>query len=148
MAAMSVVSYNPSRHTYTASSVVNCNSLSPGYSIFALDLSYFNSLEATVLFRHIFKTARRSSVTLLPSSESCTVPDIWHSLRSAPCWASNFSLPSAVNIETRRWENKKKQHWRTKRFMYIIMKAHGLLNSEMRSKLFLSSSCLHLCTLF
>jgi hypothetical protein len=61
---------------------------------------------------------------------------------AAPCWAHIISLLSVVHIETPRWENKKKQHWKTKKFMYIIIKAHTLLDSEMWSQLLSFSSYL------
>jgi hypothetical protein len=72
-----VWSLDTPRTTYTASCAAYYDSLAPGYTISALHLSHFDPFEATVLFRHIFKEARRSSVILLPSSStSCTVLDI------------------------------------------------------------------------
>ena len=128
MAAMSV-------EMRTFAPRIHCKRLSPttalrqAYPILALDLSYFDPFEATVLFRHIFKEARRSSVSLLLSSSGpCTVLDISDPLRSASQCINPFS-PLCGIWKLGVGKRKRSSFWKTKKSMYNITKARILLGT-------------------
>jgi hypothetical protein len=137
MAAMSVVSHT-SQPTYTASFVAYYNGLSSGHFISAPDLPHFNPSRPLYYFG---MSSKKRGVHLL----SFFLPPrhlVQFSTFGTSCAAKQIFLSSPRYMVARA--NKKKQHWKRKKSMYIIMKAHTLLNSEMWSKISLFSPYLRL----
>ena len=144
VAAMSVVLSTTCRHTHVLRifSPPTTTAFAPGYSFSALHHSHPDPFEANCIISAYLQSSAAficypffllpRHLVQLSTSLRCR--------RSALLDTNLFSPLCGQYGSTALGKQKRSKHWKTKKFLYIITKAHSLLDSQMWSKIFLFSS--------